>query len=179
MIINCFEPAWQHRGQTVRQWGKDSTGLIAYQFNDQGFRSPVNYTNPPNYAFFGNSIVFGVGVPVDQILVSFFTNGHNYGLSGNYMNHHSVENLRRFLKVYGPTTSKIIFFWIDRAEPIESMIKEVNSLTPDVLHISSGPRRPGCINLMPNCDLDVSGTHPGIRTHAMWAETIELLLSRA
>jgi hypothetical protein len=179
MIVNCFEPAWQHRGKTVYKWGKDSTGLIEYQFNNQGFRSNFDYTIAPDYAFFGNSSVFGIGVPVDKNLTSFFTNSHNYGLSGNYMNYHSVENLRRFCKSFAFTTSKIIFFWIDRPEPIENMIHEVNLLIPNVLHISSGTKLAGAINLMPHRDNDVSGTHPGIQTHKMWAKTIKLLLNRA
>lgn len=179
MIENCFDPAWQCRNQIVRQWGKDNTGLIEYQFNSQGFRSPVDYTQPPSYAFFGNSIVFGVGVPQNQTLVSYFENSQNYGISGKYLNQHSVTNLERFVgsDLYNVDT-QIIFFWVDRDEPIESMIQHVDQLGPKVLHISSGQRRQGAINLMPNCDSDVSGTHPGPLTHAMWAKTIKMLLAR-
>ena len=179
MIQNCFEPAWQHRGQTVRQWGKDRTGLIEYQFNQQGFRSCVDYTSSPDYAFFGNSIVFGVGVEISNTLVSQFERSQNYGLSGIYMNHHSVTNLQHFVNssLYNGNT-KIVFFWIDREEPIEDMIQQVNNLVPNVLHISSGKKYRGAINLLPNQDQDVSGTHPGPRTHQQWAKTIGLLLSR-
>lgn len=179
MIQNCFDLAWQHRGQTVRSWGKDSTGLIEYKINDQGFRSPHNYDTIPNYAFFGNSIVFGIGVEQPKILVSHFENSQNYGLSGGYMNHHSVTNFEQFVtsKLYSDHT-KIIFFWIGRPEPIEDMIVHVNKVVPGVLHISSGQKQQGAINLMPNIDNDVSGTHPGPRTHSMWAKTIKLLLNR-
>lgn len=179
MIQNCWDPAWQHRGQTVRQWGKDSTGLVEYQFNNQGFRSATDYTSSPQYAFFGNSSVFGVGVPVSETLVSHFDSAHNYGLSGSYMNHHSVTNLKQFVSspLYSNET-KIIFFWIDREEPIEQMIQDVDQLVPGVLHISSGQKRRGAINLMPHKDADVSGTHPGPATHTMWAKTIQLLLNR-
>lgn len=180
MIQNCFAPAWEHRGQIVRQWGKDSTGLIEYQINNQGFRSLVDYTTTPNYAFFGNSIVFGIGLPLPQILVSQFKSSQNYGLSGIcYMNHHSITNLEQFVNspLYNPST-RIVFFWIDRDEPIEELIQQVNQLVPKVLHISSGKKRSGAINLMPHIDDDVSGTHPGPATHQMWAKTIKLLLSR-
>lgn len=180
MIQNCYEPAWQCRGQTVQKWGKDSTGLIEYQFNQQGFRSCVDYDFSPDYAFFGNSIVFGVGVELSQTLVSQFGCSQNYGLSGTYMNHHSVTNLHNFIcsKLYNNRT-KIVFFWVDRDEPIDSMIQQVNDLVSGVLHISSGKKRTGAINLMPHKDHDVSGTHPGPLTHKMWAKTIRLLLDRA
>jgi hypothetical protein len=178
MIENCYQFAWQRRGQTHNQWGKDATGLIQYVINNQGFRSPVDYDSSPDWAFFGNSIVFGVGVPWHQILVSQFSNSQNYGLSGQYMNHHSVTNLKKFVDspLFDPKT-QIVFFWIDRDEKIESMIQEVNSIVPTVLHISSGQKRSGAINLMPHIDFDVSRTHAGPKTHAMWAKTIKLLIN--
>lgn len=177
MIQNCYDFAWQRRSQTLRQWGKDSTGLIEYQINDQGFRSPTNYTTVPDYAFFGNSIVFGIGVEQSLILTSHFENSQNYGLGGEYMNHHSATNLEQFVasKLYSDRT-KIVFFWIERPEPIDHMIESINKTVPGVLHISSGPKRRGAVNLMPSIDEDVSGTHPGPRTHSMWAKTIKLLL---
>ena len=176
MIENCYLPAWQHRGQVVKTWGKDSTGSIEYQFNQQGFRSPVNYDTSPDWAFFGNSIVFGIGVPYSKTLVAQFENSQNYGLSGDYMNHHSMTNLFNFAQtdLYTPTT-KIAFFWIDRPEPIESMIKQINQKIPNVIHIISGQKLSGAINLMPQQDDDISGTHPGPLTHAMWAKCIQLL----
>jgi hypothetical protein len=180
MIQNCYDYAWQRRGQTVHQWGKDNTGLIEYKINDQGFRSCCNYDTIPDYAFFGNSIVFGIGVEQTQTLVSQFENSHNYGLSGNYMNHHSVTNLQQFVasKLYNSPT-KIVFFWVDRAEPIDDMIDQINQSITGVLHISSGKSKRGAINLMAHIDRDVSGTHPGPKTHQMWAKTIKLLLNRA
>jgi len=180
MIENCYSFAWERRSQTLRQWGKDSTGLIEYRINDHGFRSPHNYNTVPDYAFFGNSIVFGIGIDQPQTLVSYFENSQNYGLSGEYMNHHSVTNLQRFVasELYSALT-KIVFFWIDRAEEIEHMIDTVDKIAPGVLHISSGQKRQGAINLMPQIDQDVSGTHPGPKTHQMWAKTIKLLLNRA
>lgn len=176
MIENCFLPAWQHRGQTVKTWGKDSTGLIDYQFNQQGFRSPVAYESSPRWAFFGNSVVFGIGVRWEQTLVAQFESSQNFGLSGNYMNHHSVTNLLNFVNtnLYTDQT-KVVFFWIDRDELLEQMIQRVNRHVPNVLHISSGKKLAGAVNLMPHKDLDVSGTHPGPLTHAMWAKTIKLL----
>jgi hypothetical protein len=160
----------------VRAWGKDHTGLIEYRFNAHGYRHSREYDWPADWAFFGNSIVFGVGVEESRILTSQFENSQNYGLSGQYMNHHSVTNLQRFLQsaCYTNTTT-VVFFWIDRDEDIAGLYQQVCSLVPDCLHISSGQKRQGMITLMPQVDWDVSGTHPGPRTHQIWARTIRLL----
>lgn len=176
---NCYEPAWQARGQTVDRWGKDQTGLIKYQFNQQGFRHVRDYDWQPSIAVFGNSIVFGVGMNYSEILCNLLPDAQNYGLSGYYMNHHSVTNLQEFVNsdLYSDNV-KIVFFWVDRDEAIEDMIQQVNKIVPGVLHISSGARRAGAINLMPSIDHDVSGTHPGPRTHLLWAKTVKLLLDR-
>ena len=176
-LDNCYKPAWHSRGQTVNRWGQDQTELIEYRFNSQGYRHAQTYDWPAEWAFFGNSIVFGVGVPESGILTSYFDHCQNYGLSGNYMNHHSVTNLSNFVKseCFGPQT-QIVFFWIDRdKENINQLIQQVTCLVPKCLNISSGQRRPGATNLMPHKDSDVSGTHPGPRTHEMWAKTIKLL----
>ena len=169
--------AWQHRGQIVQTWGKDSTGLIDYRFNLQGYRHSLNYNWPAKWAFFGNSIVFGIGVQESKILTSYFDHSQNYGLSGDYMNHHSVTNLKNFLQSECYTShTRVVFFWIDRDnEKVDELIQQVKIMVPHCLNISSGKRRPGAINLVPHQDLDVSGTHPGPRTHKIWAKTIKLL----
>jgi hypothetical protein len=178
MIDNCFAPAFEARGTTVDKWGKDQTGLVQYRFNNSGFRSDFEYTAPPEYALFGASAVFGVGIPLEKTICALLPNCQNYGLGGNYYNHHSVANLKNFIHspLYRRDT-KIVFFWIDRpgVEDIESMITEVNSICPDVLHINLGAKVPGAITLFSHVDQDVSGTQPGPRTHAKWAKTIELL----
>jgi hypothetical protein len=180
-LRNSYEPAWQHRCQTVTTWGKDSTGQIQYKFNSLGFRSQIEYDWKPSIAFFGNSIVFGVGVTENERLTSYFPHCQNYGLSGSYMNHHSVTNLRQFVNsdLYQSGT-RIVFFWIERPEieNIPELIKQVDDIVPDCLHISSGQKYAGAINLMPAMDQDVSGTHPGPKTHRIWARTIQLLLNR-
>lgn len=178
---NCYQPAYQARGTTVNAWGKDSTGLIKYTFNNQGFRSDVDYNWVPEYAFFGNSSVFGVGVNNDQSLCSNFNRAQNYGISGRYLNQHSVTNLENFIKssYYRPDV-KIVFFWIGRpSEDIESMIEYVNTLHKGIINIMSGKKRKGGINLMPHIDQDISQTHPGPKTYQIWAKTIKLLFTHA
>jgi hypothetical protein len=169
--------AWQHREQTVQTWGKDNSGKIEYRFNSQGYRHSQTYDWPAAWAFFGNSIVFGIGVNESQILTSYFDRSQNYGLAGQYMNHHSVTNLANFLQSPCCTTqTRIVFFWIDRPdEDVDNLISQVQLLAPQCLNISSGQKRPGAINLVPAQDQDASGTHPGPRTHKIWAKTIQLL----
>lgn len=179
---NCFEPLYQLRGTTVDKCGKDQTGKILYQINDNGFRDSVNYTQAPDYAFFGTSTVLGVGIAQENLLVSKFKNAHNYGLAGDYMNSHSMTNLKNFLNssLYS-TKTKIVFFWIERPgkENLDELITEVNLLGQNILHISQGDKHAGMINLMPSVDYDVSKTQPGIKSHAIWARTIKLILENA
>lgn len=179
MIKNCYELNWDLRGQIVSNCGRDYTGLIEYKFNNQGFRSDFDYIMAPKYAFFGGSIVFGVGVSIDKIFTSYFDQSHNYGLVGSYMNHHSVENFQQF--IHSPLhndNTKIVFVWHDRDEPIEDMIQTVNLCKSNILHISAGQKRVGAINLLPQQDTDVSTTHPGPKTHYAWAKSIKFLLEK-
>lgn len=182
LINNANEPLHSIRGKTVSAWGKDTTGFIKYTINNQGFRSSVDYDWTPKYAFFGSSSVFGIGVPEEQTLVAQFENAHNYGLAGNYLNQDSITNLKNFLSsaTYNNDV-KIVFFWIERPnqENIEEMISYVDSISKKIIHISQGNKYPKAINLMPHIDQDVSGTHPGPRTHKLWAKTIRLLINRA
>lgn len=178
---NCYQLAFDARNTVQHRWGKDQTGTIEYHFNEQGFRGYQSYNWIPDHAFFGNSSVFGIGMPADQILVSYFPQAHNYGLAGTYMNWHSVENLKRF--VASPCCqdhTKIVFVWIDRPgeESVPELIDQVNAIRSNVLHISMGERYQLATNLMPSVDLDVSGTHPGPRSHQIWARTIALLLAK-
>lgn len=177
---NCFQPAFSARGSTVNKWGKDSTGLIEYRFNNQGFRSDIDYNWVPEFAFFGNSSVFGVGVDQNQTLTTYFPKSHNYGISGIYLNWHNVVNLENYVNSpFYNHQVKIVFFWIDRVtENIDEMIQYVNTLAPEILHISSGSKKENAINLMPHIDRDVSQTHPGPKTHRLWARTVDLLLKK-
>lgn len=175
-IDNCNHRLFKHRGQTLHTWGKDTTGLITYTLNSQGFRSRCEYDWSPEYAFFGSSSVFGIGVDDKNILVSYFNNSQNYGLSGIYSNQESVINLKNFLNSGLYTNTYIVFFWTDRInEDIVELAEQVQILVPNALQISQGKQYPGLINLMPDIDQDVSGTHPGPKTHQLWAKTIKEL----
>jgi hypothetical protein len=179
MLYNTNKLLYQIRGQTVDKWGKDQTGAIKYKINNYGFRSSKEYDWVPDYAFFGSSSVFGIGVDEDKCLVSYFDNAQNYGIAGNYLNNDSVVNLTNFVNSPIYNNTKIIFFWTERAqhEDIACLIDQVNQVVDHVIHISQGKKYPGAINLMPQIDFDVSNTHPGPKTHKLWAKTIKLLLN--
>ena len=179
MVNNANEPLFELRGQTFNKWGLDQTGLVSYRLNSQGFRSSRDYNWTPEYAFFGCSTVFGIGVDEDKTSVSYFPNSQNYGVAGNYLNRDSIINLTNFLNspIYSSKV-KIIFFWVDRTEQedIPALIHETDNLIPNILHISQGSKHSKSINLMMHIDRDVSNTHPGPKTHKLWAKTLRLLI---
>lgn len=177
MFDNICKPMFEQKNKMVTKWGKDNTGKISYFFNRQGFRSQIAYDFVPKYAFFGSSSIFGIGVNEDDTMVSYFPKSHNYGLAGEYLNIHSVQNLENFVKSCLYTNEvKIIFFWVERStENILNLSNIVKKLHPNVIQISQGKKYPNIINLMPEIDYDVTCTHPGPKTHYLWAKTIKLL----
>ena len=182
LIQNSNSFLYDQRWKTITRWGKYQTGLISYMINTQGFRGKHDYSGAPDFAFFGSSTVFGIGINEEDTLVSHFSNAHNYGLAGDYLNNCSIKNLKNFLNspVYNPSV-KIIFFWIDRPgqEDLNELLSKVQELRTDILHISQGIKYKGMLNLMPHVDLDVSGTQPGIKTHRIWATAIKQLIKYA
>jgi hypothetical protein len=172
---------FDHRNKILATFGKDTTGEVIYQINGQGFRNYDDYIQVPDYAFFGGSSLFGIGVQEQLRLTSYFNNAYNYGLAGCYNNEDSVINLENFLRsdLYLEKT-KIIFFWVERSnENIDDLLFAVNRLAPGILHISLGNKHSGMINLIPALDSDVSATHPGHKTHFKWAKIIKVLISHA
>lgn len=182
LVQNSNSFLYEQRGKIITQWGKDQTGLVSYRINQQGFRGKQDYNWTPEFAFFGSSTIFGIGIAEEDTLVSHFSNAHNYGLAGEYLNACSVKNLKNFLNssVYNSSV-KIIFFWIDRPgrENLNDLLAVVQNLNSNILHISQGAKYSGMINLMPHVDTDVSGTQPGIKTHRIWASTIKQLFNHA
>jgi hypothetical protein len=172
---------YDQRNCLIYKWGKDQTGKIEYHINSQGFRSRFDYNFVPQYAFFGSSSLFGIGVQELKILVSYFDKSHNYGLAGKYLNIDSVYNLESFIqsKIYDPNTV-VVFFYINRDREGIEFIPDIYSKVIDlghknIIHISQGEKYPCILNLMPAIDFDISKTHPGPKTHALWAKTIKLI----
>lgn len=158
---------YKHRGQTLNQFGLDKTGLVEYRFNQQGFRSDRNFDFVPDWAFFGCSLVAGIGVPVEQIFASKFTNSQNYGVCGNYSNYHIQDIIQSFLnsRLFS-TNTKIAVFWTDRdCELLENYYHELHHLDIRFFFCGSPLPYPKCHRVIFNLDVDVSGTHMGPKTH--------------
>jgi hypothetical protein len=164
--------------QTLTQFGKDTTGEVTYTFNQQGFRSDQDFNFVPDYAFFGCSLVFGIGVPVEQTFAKLFANSQNYGLAGNYNNHDVFVTINSYLKsnTYSPST-KLAVFWTDRdADRLDNyyhLLKDHN-----IKHFFCSTPLPydNCYPVPANLDFDVSGTHMGPKTHKfIWKILCQLL----
>lgn len=162
-----LQDMWQHRGQTVTQWGRDRTNLVQYCFNSQGFRSTAEYDFIPRYAFFGCSITFGIGVAQTQSFAGLFDHSHNYGLAGDYTNADILDVLVQFLRtdIYSPDT-KLCVVWSDRdQEHLPAMLVQLQEYPLEHFFCGTKPSGPRMWKFPPQIDTDVSGTHPGPLTH--------------
>jgi len=166
-VINHVPGMIKHQGQTVDRFGFDQTGTVDYQFNCNGFRSRVDFDFVPDYAFFGCSLVFGIGVPHEHVFANKFDHAHNYGLAGDYNNDDVYESIQRYLKslAYSESTKKFVY-WTDRnTEHLQDYSKQLSEL--GFIQAFCGPKMPhaNCIAGFPSVDLDASGTHMGIKSH--------------
>jgi len=159
MFDNPNKKMFLYRNSKTNVWGKDSTALIEYEFDEYGFRKQNNYQKEPEYVFFGCSLLFGIGIETNKI----FTKGlncWNFGLAGSYNEQEILECYRLFTKLN--VKSNIIFVWRNFNKAPKHILDN-----QDIYHclpIKSKPKNH--IRLMENLDFDVSGTHWGIKTHA-------------
>ena len=170
----------QCRGSMSDRFGKDSTGKINYKFNQQGFRSDIEFNFVPDYAFFGCSLVFGIGVTVENVFSSYFINSQNYGLAGAYNNDDVYIILDAFLKsdLYSQHT-KIVVVWTNRhTENLDTYYHNLKDY--DIKHFFCGEKLPynNCYAMLKNLDNDVSTTHMGPKTHQFFYKFIWSLLNR-
>lgn len=158
---------WSQHGKTVNSFGKDNTKTIDYHFNDFGFRSSKNFDFVPDYAFFGCSIVLGIGVDESKTFASQFKNSQNYGVCGSYDNAQIFQTIENFLAsdLYSPHV-KMAVIWTDR-EP-EKLEHYYQQLVPyKFVHLFCGQplAHPRCYPMIRNLDWDASSTHIGEKTH--------------
>lgn len=84
--------------QTTMLFGYDTSGKVPYCFNNLGFRSPEP-DNRPGIAVVGNSVSFGIGLPLEQTFGSILCNSMNRALDnksfGCYIheNHDHIHNI--------------------------------------------------------------------------------------
>jgi len=161
------------KGSTTMKLGLDQTNTLEYHINYQGFRSKKNYIDVPDIAFFGCSVVFGVGVDEDSILSSYFDNSYNYGLAVKYSNEAIFNAIQNFTKSKNYTgDTKIVVIWCDKNDH-HNIPAFINQLPKTVVHFKVGYSDTYGIPTLPtSIDKDVSGTHPGKLTYKLWAEFI-------
>lgn len=158
---------WSNRGKTVNSIGKDRTKTIEYNFNELGFRSSKQFDFVPDYAFFGCSIVLGIGVAEDKTFASKFTNSQNYGLCTSYNNEHIFQTIRNFLNspLYLPHV-KLAVIWTDRdSNQLENYYQQLINYNFVHVFCSKPLLYPRCFPMIKNLDWDASATHPGETTH--------------
>jgi len=168
-VLNHVPGMLEFRGQTLTQFGKDTTGLISYPFNQQGFRSPTDFDRAPDHAFFGCSLVFGVGVDQQHIFPSLFENSHNYGLAGNYDNHDVMTVLEQFVAsgFYNDQTRMAVIWHSRDSDCLPEFYDRLRQY--NIVHFYCGTPlvQPRCYACPPQMDQDVSQSHPGPRTHLL------------
>ena len=179
-VVNHVPGMLQYQGGVSNQFGKDSTGKINYKFNQQGFRSDIDFNFVPDYAFFGCSLVFGIGVTVENVFSSYFISSQNYGLAGTYNNDDVYIILDAFLKsdLYSQHT-KIVVVWTNRhTENLDTYYHNLKDY--DIKHFFCGEKLPynNCYAMLKNLDNDVSATHMGPKTHQFFYKFLWSLLNR-
>ena len=168
------------QGLTVDSFGKDTTGKVLYTFNKQGFRSQFDYVTSPGVAFFGCSLVFGVGVDQDKITTSYFINSHNYGLTGKYDNQDIYQIIKKFTTSRLYNNTPMIVVWHSRGnENLNQYYDDLKSF--NIYHFFCGQKlqAPNCFAMVQNIDTDVSETHMGPKTHKLFFKTVCALLNQS
>jgi hypothetical protein len=168
------------QGLTVDSFGKDTTGKVLYTFNKQGFRSQIDYVTSPSVAFFGCSLVFGVGVDQDKIATSYFKNSHNYGLAGNYDNQDTYQIIKKFTASRLYDNTPMIVVWHSRdSENLNQYYDDLKSF--NIYHFFCGQKLQAlnCFTMVQNIDADVSETHMGPKTHELFFKIICALLNQS
>jgi hypothetical protein len=181
-IINKVPGMFVNRGKTLDRFGLDQTGKINYTLNQQGFRSNTEFNFIPDYAFFGCSLVLGIGTPIEETFASQFNNSQNYGVCGIYSNATIFEHIKQFIDspLYHPNI-RMAVFWTDRDAVLELLDSYYQSLiNVPLVHFFCGEPLPysNCYRMVANIDHDVSKTHIGPDTHRFIHKMLCSLFSR-
>jgi len=156
----------QHAGNSVKAFGKDQTNSVTYCFNQQGFRGP-NFDFQPDYAFFGCSLVFGIGIEQQETFAYQFENSQNYGLAGNYTNDDTMTIIEKFLHsdLYKPRVKMAVVWKSQNIDDLNDFYNKIQD--QEIFHFFCGNplKQKNCHAMPPNLDLDVSNTHPGVASH--------------
>jgi hypothetical protein len=161
---------FKYRGKIASRFGLDQTGSIQYEFNEQGFRGRTNFDTAPKYAFFGCSLVFGIGVQEHLTFPYLFEHAHNYGMAGNYDNHDVMLVLEKFLRsdLHSAETSVVVVWHRRDTECLMDFQEKLRGYHIRQFFCGTPLTCLDCYPAPKNLDTDVSGTHPGPATHFFW-----------
>lgn len=178
-IVNFNKGMMRFAGQTVNTFGLDQTGQINYTFNTQGFRSNKDYNFVPDYAFFGCSLVFGIGVDIDNVSASLFKNSQNYGLAGQYTNQDIYNTCMNFVKskLCNDTTTKIVV-WANRNENLNSYYKNLQRYNFMNFFCDHMLSHANCWPMIQTIDHDASSTHMGVKSNVIFYKTLCQLIKK-
>lgn len=177
-ITNHLPGMIANKGTTVDKFGRDQTGIIKYKFNAQGFRSDRDYDFEPTVAFFGCSLVFGIGVQYQDIFSSKFGQSHNYGLAGYYHDEDILSTVKQFIELGYAHIPKIVV-WKNQTGHITT--QHIDDLKDQKIYhffCYNPVNASSCYKMIPQIDDDASGTHLGPRTHNLFAKMICQLLKQ-
>lgn len=179
-MINHVSDMYNLRGQTVDKFGLDHTGCIKYRFNQQGFRSNLNFDATPKHALFGCSLIFGIGVNNSDTVASLLPNTYNFGLAGRYNNNDIYQTIVNYVNsdLYSLDT-KMCVVWTNRDQ--QSLPYTVANLAHlNLYHFFCGNIVPGikCFKFIDQIDYDISRTHMGPKTHAVFAKILWALFNQ-
>ena len=178
-MINVLPCMREMCGTTVNLFGWDLTGTVSYSFNQQGFRSTVDYDFDPDYVFFGCSLVFGVGVDQDKIFPSQFERSWNCGLAGWYNNQDIFDSIQNFETAVSRSCRKFVC-WIDRDNDVAHRYAQQLSAKGYLQFFCGAPAElENCYAMPPHIDTDPSGTHMGAQSHRMFAKLLCALFDRS
>jgi hypothetical protein len=169
-----------NKGNIVDKFGLDQTGTIAYQFNNQGFRDTRDYTFVPDYAFFGCSLVFGIGVDHASTFVSQFPNSHNYGLAGKYSDQDVYETIQNFLKsdLCNPLSKKVVVWKNQSCSNLHHYYQKLKPFNFVHFFCYNPVLESDCFSVPKELDQDVSLTHMGPKTHKFFYQILCTILNQ-
>jgi hypothetical protein len=180
-VLNHVPEMRVNQGKILSSFGKDSSGLITYQFNQQGFRGNQDFDSVPAHAFFGCSLVFGIGVDQQHIFSSQFDASHNYGLAGKYDNHDVMQVLENFLAsdLYNGNTHMAVVWHSRDSDCLSEFYDRLQNHRITHFYCGTPLDQPRCYAVPPQLDQDVSRSHPGPKTHLMFGKMLCALFGQS
>ena len=139
MLPKCSVPwAYQHKSNTIKNYGYDSVTDVDYTFNSLGYRSSVQFDAPNPIVVLGNTMSFGLGLPYEQTyagIVEQQTKTPVYNLSWGCYAHTINEQLELLQDVYNCIEPSLVIFQINNLNRYRLNKTEVSfNNSRDIIH---------------------------------------------